>query len=120
MAGAGFGNMLGASSSYFAVSTTATAEDSGSGLGILLIIIIAAGALVGIIIVIAIIVIMRRKKMETEVNAPTPNDIQMMEKDGRMTREVDDSNKVMGPSSKMEKLNQNLVSGQSMKEKLDM
>ena len=88
MATAGFGSMLGASSSYYTVAATTTTEDNG-GLGLLLIIIIAVGGMVGIIIVIVIIVIMRRKKLETDVNTPTPNEIQMLERGGRITIDVD-------------------------------
>ena len=61
MSSAGFGTMLGASSSYYAMATV-TSEDNGS-LGTGVIIGAVLGSAVAIAAVIAIVVIMRRKKL---------------------------------------------------------
>ena len=74
MASAGFGNMLGASSSYYAMSTTTTDEDGGLSIGF--IIGITVGSVIAIAIVVTIVLIMRNKRMQTAVNTPSAQEMQ--------------------------------------------
>ena len=61
MSTAGFGNMLGASSSYYALTTETTVADDSLGVGVIVGAVV--GSVVAIVVVIIIVVVMRRRKL---------------------------------------------------------